>query len=151
MRGRAAPTDRDLREAQRLRQKAGSRAEYLRWGEGKPSKRGKRGRPRDEFFTDFSVSKWPGGSGLYTLWVKTAKDPQTFVLIVRPRRNRVKPGGPKRTWVEAHPKNSDYPTPFEAIRAFVKKYGEPTALKTTDEDSIARRLKREFRKAGLRI
>jgi len=153
MRGRTLPTERDLQEARRLRRKAGSREEYLRWGEEGPAKRSKRGRRRNEFFRDFSVSEGPAGTGLYVVRFKMGDDATTFVLIVRPKPNRVKPGGPIRTPIEAVPKWGDYLTPHEAIRAIVerKKYEEPGAALSATADNITRRLIGELRKAGLAV
>jgi hypothetical protein len=142
MRGSLVPTKRDLQEARRLRRKAGSLEEYIRWSE-KPPKRENRGRRRNDFFKDFSVSELPW-KGLYLVRFKMGSLDPVFCVIVRPKANRVKPGGPPRTGVESK-HGSDYPTPHEAFCEIVKKETNQEERRGADVESIARWLTSKFR------
>jgi hypothetical protein len=141
MRGSIVPTMRDLQEARRLREKAGSREEYIRWGEEEP-KRGQVGPRRDDYFTDFSVSELPW-KGLYLVQFRIGGAAPLVCVIVRPKANRVKPGGSPRTWVEEQA--GDYPTPHEAFCEIVKRTDQ-RARRNAEVENIARRLASEFRK-----
>jgi hypothetical protein len=144
MRGRAIPTEVALKKLWSLKREAGGRDELVRWIDEYPEpRRGKPGRHRDDFFKDFSVSKLPW-KGLYLVQFRTASRTPVFCVIVRPKANRVKPGGPPRTWVESE-HGSDYPTPHEAFCEIVKKTDQE-ARRGAQVDSIARRLTGEFRK-----
>jgi hypothetical protein len=159
-----APTKRELQILSRLKQRAGSREELLRWLDQCPKL--KRGRPRNDFFSDFSISDGPA-KGLYLARFKMGGAAPTVVVIVRPKAHRVKPGGPISTWVESQPKNGDFPTTHQAIREIVERVLKLYEEMSRDETlspaeraalgprrlgwhvgAIARRLTRDLRAAG---
>jgi hypothetical protein len=144
MRGRAIPSEPALKRLWSLKREAGGRDELLRWIDEYPEpKRGKPGRRRDDYFKDFLVSELPW-KGLYVVRFTIGGAAPLVHIIVRPKANRVKPGGPPRTWVESK-HGSDYPTPHEAFCEIVKKTGQQ-ARRSAAVENIARRLTNKFRK-----
>lgn len=159
--------DRDLRQLQRLREKYGP-AECKRQIDKCPPG-AKRGRPRNDFFSDFSLTELPE-KGLYLVRF-TLKDghaalapgwskkfpPPLFCVIVRPKKHRLKPGGPGKTGAELkYEKQSgrdyQYPTTLQAFReiaeTILKAPEEMTRDPGRDADAIARRLARDLRAVG---
>jgi hypothetical protein len=147
-----APTDRDRRDFRRLVRKAGGEEKLSQWI-GRKAPRAS-GRPRNDFFKDFSVSDGP--NGLKVVRFKIGNAAPMIVAIVRPKAHRVKPGGPTRTWVESQ--HGDFPTTHQAIGDIVRRLwamrAELDQAQTFLPDlgwhpkAITRRVTRELRKAA---
>jgi hypothetical protein len=155
-------TERDRQDFRRLVDACGGdRDEFDRRvdGECRRPKRGrKRGRSKDNFFTDFSVSDI--AKGLYLVRFRIGGAAPLVCVIVRPQKHRLKPGDPRKTWVELqcekkkYGKNFQYPTPHQAMHEIVQTLWEahtklsPTQTETLRGallDSVTRRLTSEFR------
>jgi hypothetical protein len=170
--GARAKTERDSQDIRRLLRAAGSRAELIRWIDQELRAPPIRGRRRNVFFNDFSITDGPA-KGLYLMRFKLGGAPVVYCVIVRPKAHRVKPGGAIRTWVESKCGN-DFPTPHQAIREIVRvvwdayeKAAQDQTLSPTERklwntshlgksvgnvddaiDTITRRVVGELRKAG---
>jgi hypothetical protein len=136
----ATLNNRDLKNLRTLRRKAGGREELIRWIDQEIGTPPKRGRPRNEFFNDFSVMDGPV-KGTYLLRFKIGGAPMTYCALVCLRKGGVKP-----------PKGIG--TPKQTIREFVatiwrgyEEIGQDTSCLGKDGDAITHRLLAEFRKA----
>jgi hypothetical protein len=78
------PTERDLSDLRRLRRKAGSRPELIRWLD--QCQEVKCGRPPLDLIKDFSVHEGPE-KDIYVAHYKLGKE--TYVVIVRSRKQRM--------------------------------------------------------------
>src|SRR5262249_34303469 len=93
----APPTEREVADFFRILEKHGLEELNRRRDQYQKPKR-KRGRLRNEFFNDFSVSELPW-KGLYMVRFKIGGAAPLVCAIVRPRKHRLKPGDPFKTWV----------------------------------------------------
>jgi len=142
---------------------AGSRAELIRWPKDYPEPKGegrKRGRPKNDFFTDFSVDPGPA-EGLFIVRFKAA-DAGPLCLLRHNRQNAslICIVSPKKPWVKEF-KHSlapegkikfEYVTPHQAFGKIVKTLREaPVAegwrLGGGTPDAITRRLTSQLREA----
>jgi len=94
----------------------------------------KLGAPRKDYFRDISVSELPW-KGLYMVRFKIGGASPLYCVTVRPRKHRLKPGDPLKTWVELqnekkYGKNFQFSTPHQAMREIVE-----TAWKACEEMS----------------
>jgi hypothetical protein len=139
--GSVVPTERDLQDLRRLLKKAGSLEELGRWNKEYPKPKSKRGRPRKDLLTDFSVEvydpRFPGpAKGLYVVRFRLPRryfrPPALSRWRLSPRHYRLGRGRaaalsciivtPKKHWVKDYSSwgSLEITTPHEAIREIVK-------------------------------
>jgi len=97
-----------------------------------------RGRPLNDFFHDLSISDGPA-EGLYLVRFKIGNAAPNVVAIVRPQKHRLKPGDPRKTWVELkceekYGKNFQFPTINQAIRKIVETVWRAHQAASLDRD-----------------
>jgi hypothetical protein len=122
------PTERDLAMLWNLKRRAGSRAALIRWLTDHPEPKReerKRGRPKNDFFTDFSVSEGPA-KGLYLVCFKIGgAAPLVWVAV-----------SPKKRWVKEFRsgKKIEILTPHQTFHEIVKRLWELPEVVERDTD-----------------